>query len=117
MNRLVIGLGAALLLISLSGCASYISGGPLVRPGEPTGAIEVINRSRLPLSSVLISNCNHSTYGLNRLPQGVSIPSGRSYRFTVSAGCWDVMAGRSGADARQRLQVRPGGVFRYTLHD
>ncbi|WP_109260759.1 lipoprotein [Hyphobacterium indicum] len=117
MNRFLRSIGAALFLLSLSGCASYISGGPLIRPGEPTGIIEVVNRSRLPVTAVLISNCNHSTYGLNRLPQGMAIQSGRSYRFTVSAGCWDVLAGRAGAEARQRMQVRAGGGVRYTVHD
>lgn len=67
---------------------------------------------------VLISNCNASTYGLNRLPSGVSIPSGRSYQFTVSAGRRDVDGGliRVG-EARQRLQVPAGRITPYTISD
>jgi len=65
---------------------------------------------------VLISNCNASTYGLNRLPDGVTIPPGRSYDFKVSAGCWDVDAGAYGVgEARQRLNVRAGGLMRYSV--
>lgn len=64
----------------------------------------------------LISNCSASTYGLNRLPDGVSIPRGRSYRFTVSAGCWDVDAGTWGVgEARQRMTVAPNQVTRYMV--
>ena len=64
----------------------------------------------------LISNCSASTYGLNHLPDGVSIPRERSYRFTVSAGCWDVDAGTSGVgEARQRMTVAPNQMTRYTV--
>ena len=111
--RLTLAVSAAALL---SGCAGMISGGPLIRPGEPTGGIAVINQTRQPLGVVLISACEASTYGLNRLPDGVSIPQGRSYTFEVSAGCWDVAAGAMGVgDARERMQVRAGSVFRYTV--
>ncbi len=113
--RLVLGVSLAGLL---SGCASLITGGPLIRPGEPVGAIAVINRTSHPIGVVAISACSASTYGLNRLPDGVSIPSGRSYQFEVSAGCWDVDAGAFGVgEARQRLTVGPGGVTRYTVTD
>lgn len=100
----------------LTACAGMITGGPLIRPGEPTGAIAVVNRTSHPIGVVAISACSASTYGLNRLPDGVSIPSGRSYQFEVSAGCWDVDAGAFGVgDARQRMTVTAGGVTRYTV--
>lgn len=100
----------------LTGCAGMITGGPLIRPGEPTGAIAVINRTSHTLGVVAISACSASTYGLNRLPDGVSIPPGRSYQFEVSAGCWDVDAGAFGVgEARQRLTVSAGRVTGYTV--
>ncbi|MDQ0465906.1 hypothetical protein QO010_003698 [Caulobacter ginsengisoli] len=108
----------AALVLSAAACAELLTGGELIRPGEPTGTIVVANgSSRTVVVAVLISNCNASTYGLNRLPSGVNLPPGRSYSFTVSAGCWDVDAGSMGAEARQRMQVRPGGGVRYTVTD
>lgn len=102
--------------VSLSACASMITGGPLIRPGEPTGVIVVQNGSSHNVDAVLISDCSASTYGLNRLPSGMSIPPGGSYTFTVSAGCWDVDAGSfTGGEARQRMQIAPGGGVRYTV--
>ena len=67
---------------------------------------------------ILVSECNASTYGLNRLPSGVALSSGQSYSFTVSAGCWDVDAGSIGyGEARQRMQVPAGGIMEYTVGD
>lgn len=118
MTRLVRVASVAALAALLAGCAGMITGGPLIRPGEPVGAIAVINRTSHTIGVVSISACSASTYGLNRLPDGVSIPSGRSYQFQVSAGCWDVDAGAFGVgEARQRLTVSAGGVTRYTVTD
>jgi hypothetical protein len=112
LRRILLGLSA----LMLAGCASMATGGPLIREGEPTGIIEVVNGSRMNVDVVLISACSASTYGLNRLPSGTAIPPGRSYRFTVSAGCWDVGAGVVGfGDAYQRMNVAPGGGVRYTV--
>ncbi len=106
--------------VSLVSACSTITGGPLVRPGEPTGAIDIVNQSRHTLTAVLISDCSAMSYGLNRLPSGVTIPPGRSYRFTVSAGCWDVDAGLAYGttlhEARFRTQVRAGRVTRHNIH-
>lgn len=108
--------GACLMLAA--GCASMVTGGPLIRPGEPIGAIDVGNASGVPLNVVLISACSASTYGLNRLPSGTAIPGGRSYRFTVSAGCWDVGAGSTAANIAgyQRLNVAPNQATRVNFH-
>ncbi|MEZ6023220.1 MAG: hypothetical protein R3C16_07395 [Hyphomonadaceae bacterium] len=118
MKKLAAALAIAGALLTAS-CAGMITGGPLIRPGEPTGTIQVVNGSRNTVTVVLISACSASTYGLNRLPSGVSIPPGRYYNFTVSAGCWDVDAGYGTgtgyAEARQRMQVRAGGGVRYTV--
>ena len=98
----------------LGGCASLITGGELIRPGEPTGALEIRNVSRgNTLDVVLVSTCSASTYGLNRLPSGYSIPPCGSYTFTVSAGCWDVGAGEvlsqnTWTEGYARVTVAPG---------
>ncbi len=108
-----------LLVMFTSGCANLLTGGPLVREGEPTGTLVVENASGIPLNAVLISACSASTYGLNRLPRGTAIPPGASYPFTVSAGCWDVDAGSTatGGEARQRMSVEAGGTTVYTVTD
>lgn len=117
--KMLILIGAVALV---GGCESMITGGPLIRPGEPTGVIEVVNNSGRTINAVAISSCSASTYGLNRLPSGVAIPHGRSYSFTVSAGCWDVLAGIynadfSHADTRRRITVAPNMRFRFHVND
>jgi hypothetical protein len=118
MKNVVRGAAAAIGFVLLAGCASMITGGPLIRPGEPTGTIRVSNASPYLVDVVLISDCSASTYGLNRLPDGMGIPSGRSYDFTVSAGCWDVGAGSvsgGGQQAYQRMNIQAGGGVNYTV--
>lgn len=107
-------IAAVAALIATSGCASLITGGDLIRPGEPTGVLEVRNVSRTNrIDVVMMSDCSASTYGLNRLPSGYSIPPGGSYRFTVSAGCWDVGGGEvlsqnTWTQGFAQVTVRPG---------
>ena len=110
---------AVLAIAAVTGCAGMITGGPLIRPGEPRGIIRVSNASPYMVDVVLISACNVSTYGLNRLPCGTGIAPGRSYDFTVSAGCWDVAAGSvsgGGQEARERMHIQAGGGMNYTVH-
>lgn len=103
--------------LALSGCGDLVTGGPLIRPGEPLGAIRVVNATGGQLHAVLISTCSASTYGLNRLPSGMAIPAGGSYDFTVSSGCWDVAAGTFAVgDARGRIQVNPGTIFTLRIY-
>jgi len=118
MHRLSYAVLAVASAIVLSGCESMITGGPLIRPGEPTGTIIVANGSGGNIDVVSISDCDASTYGIDRLPADTVIPPGRSYNFTVSAGCWDVDAGAFGkGEARQRMHVTAGGATRYTVTD
>lgn len=110
------------LLAGVAGCSGdWITGGDLIRPGEPTGVITIDNQTSANLTAVLISNCSANTYGLNRLPDGASIAPGETYSFTVSAGCWDVDVGygwQTGyAEAKQRMDVRAYGQTVYTVHD
>lgn len=113
------GLAVTLFVLPLAACngSDWITGGDLVVPGTATGTIEVVNATGNDLHAVLISNCDASTYGLNRLPDGTVIPPGSSFAFTVSAGCWDVDAGTLGVgEARQRMDVAAGGLTRYTVN-
>lgn len=116
MRRLTFLVLTVVSTAALAGCESMITGGPLIRPGEPTGVIEVVNATSNNVDTVAISDCDANTYGLDRLPSNTIIPPGGSYRFTVSAGCWDVDAGAYGrGEARQRMQVAAGGGVRYTV--
>lgn len=104
------------IFLLLTACAG-LDGGPLVRPGMPTGTIEIVNGSSRNVNAIVMSECSNSTYGFNRLSNGNYIPPGRSMRFTVTAGCWDVGAGVIGfGDAMQRMNVRVGGLSRYTVN-
>jgi hypothetical protein len=108
--------GAALLALGLASCESMITGGPLLRPGEPVGVLELVNVSRSSVTAIAISDCSASTYGLNRLPSGMTIPPGRSYSFQVSAGCWDIFATHSNAaSGRLRTRVGPNGRTRVNM--
>lgn len=118
MKLIRLGLAAAAVMLAAA-CASMVTGGPLIRDGEPTGTIRVSNGSGYMVDVVLISACSASTYGLNRLPSGTAIPPGRSYDFTVSAGCWDVGAGSvsgGGQQAYERMQINAGGGVNYIVH-
>jgi len=109
-------IAAVAAIIATSGCADLLTGGELIRPGEPTGTIRVSNLSSGAINVVLISNCDASTYGLNRLPAGMAIPQGGSYDFTVSAGCWDAAAGIVGyGETRRRMQITPGGGVNWSV--
>lgn len=105
-------------LLFLSGCASLITGGPLIMdPNLPTGQIIINNQSGRTITGVSISNCRASSYGPNRMGQGEVIPHGARRSFTVSVGCWDVYVhGSDNSSQRQRMEVTTGGV-EYTLGD
>lgn len=108
--KIMLRIAAVAALMSAGGCGSLLTGGDLIRPGEPTGSIRVTNVSSGAINVVLLSDCGASSYGLNRLPSGMAIPRGGSYDFTVSAGCWDAAAGIVGyGETRRRMQISPGG--------
>lgn len=98
---------------AVAGCASLITGGDLIRPGEPTVQFTFQNTSNQVIDTVLISTCEASSYGLDRLPDGVAVGRGQSYTWTISSGCYDVMAGAVGVGSTpgQRIQVPSGRPF------
>jgi hypothetical protein len=109
---------AATGFLFLAGCLSLMTGGPLIRPGEPTGTLIIRNGTASTwVDAVLIAECSESSYGLNRLPSGVRIPPGGSYKFRLSAGCWDVKVGAvdEGKETTQRITIRAGGILEYTV--
>lgn len=100
--------------VAATGCMSLITGGDLIREGEPMARFTFENRSASqPFDTVLISTCQASSYGLNRLPSNVMIRPGQSYTWNVSAGCYDVMVGLTavGSTPGQRIQIPAGRHF------
>lgn len=108
---------AALMMMTaaaaLAGCASLVTGGDLVREGEPPGTLVFENTSSQPIDTILISTCSAASYGLDRLPNGVTVYPGQSYEWTVSGGCYDVMAGAVGVGSTsgERITVPAGRRF------
>ncbi|MEZ0241971.1 MAG: hypothetical protein ACAH11_01255 [Sphingomonas sp.] len=92
---------------ALSGCASFV-GGELAPAGQPTTTLIVINNTGMTINALTISKCNAMSHGLNRFGPGQYIPNGGRMRFTITAGCWDVMAGSTtgSAASNQRYTAR-----------
>ncbi len=98
----------------LAGCS--VTGGDLVRPGEPTATLVINNATSGYLDAVVISACDNFTYGFNRLGQNEAIPPGGQRQFTLSAGCWDVGGGKyAGGEAYERMVLTPGMVMTYSI--
>ena len=107
------------LALFLTACSSML-GGELIREGVPTGRIVIINATGGDLNLINISQCSAMSHGINRLPYGVSIPNGQSYSFTVSAGCYDVIAGWRSTYGYEmtnplKVQMPAGGVRRVRI--
>ena len=115
MNTKSIGTMVGALAL-LSGC---ISGGELVRPGEPAGMLNLINASGNTLTVVTISECAAASHGFTRLDSGETIRPGASRRWAVSQGCYDVQAGfpiSGGFSASDsRIQIGAERVFNLTV--
>ncbi|HEV2081001.1 MAG TPA: hypothetical protein VGR32_00965 [Brevundimonas sp.] len=110
MKKLVMCMAGA---AALAGCASLITGGDLIREGVPTGTLVFENTSPQPIDTILISTCEAASYGLDRLPEGVTVYPGQRHEWTVSAGCYDVMAGAVGVGSTpgERINVPAGRRF------
>lgn len=107
---------ATVTAATLAGCS--VTGGDLIRPGEPTATLIVINGSYGYLNAIVISDCDNFTYGFNRLADGDAIPPGEARSFDLSAGCWDVGGGEfGGGEAYERMTLSPGSVTRFTITD
>ncbi|OJU84929.1 MAG: hypothetical protein BGO06_10260 [Shinella sp. 65-6] len=100
---------------ALAGCDT-VTGGPLTRPGEPTGTLLIRNNTSGRLDAVVIADCTALSYGFNRLSKGSYIARGEEVRFTLSAGCWDVGSGKiGGGEGYKRLMIQPGGLVYLSL--
>ncbi len=117
MNRMMAVAAAGAVALGLTGCESLITGGDLVREGLPTVRFIFENTSPQPIDTILISTCEASSYGLDRLPEGVVVGRGQSYEWTISAGCYDVMAGAVGVGSTsgKRINVPAGRTFVLTF--
>ena len=116
MNKFLARGASAAMAALVTGCS--ITGGDLIRPGEPTATLIVINDTYRYLDAIVISDCDNFTYGFNRLADGDSIPPGGARSFTLSAGCWDVGGGEfAGGEAYERMVLSPGQVMRYTIYE
>ncbi len=111
---------AFLALTAVLAACSGPLGGALIREGQPTGTLRILNTSNADFNSVLISTCAANTYGLNRLSSNEVIPAGSYRDFAVSQGCYDVKAGyayygaayASSADATfTDINVPAGSVY------
>lgn len=104
---------AAIAPLPLYACSS-MTGGELLREGEPTATLRVTNDASNAFTAITISQCDAMSHGFNRLPSGVNVPSGASYDFTVSTGCYDVMAGwgetNGYSSSKDRVTVTQPGV-------
>lgn len=111
LSRGMFGVLALGLLGSAGGCAGLM-GGELVREGVATGTLRIINGSGTTVTQVLISECDASSYGMNRMPSGMKLQPGAAWTVSVSAGCYDLMMGYGTATgyaaARQRVNVTAG---------
>ncbi|MFW2342560.1 hypothetical protein [Brevundimonas sp.] len=108
---------AAAMGLALSGCMSLITGGDLIREGEPMARFTFENRSQgQPIDVVLISTCDASSYGLNRLPLGVEVGPGQSWSWDISAGCYEVMVGNVGDGSTPGKRIRIPANTRFTLY-
>lgn len=107
------------LPMALASCG--ITGGQLIREGEPVGTLIVENDSSQTLTQILISQCGAVSYGLNRMSSGEMVDPGWERAFTVSQGCYDVMAGYGWgtgyATASGKVQVSAGQTIRWAVTD
>lgn len=112
-------IGLFLLPVALASCG--ITGGQLIREGEPVGTLIVQNKSTQTLTQILISECGAMSYGLNRMSDGEVVEPGWERSFTVSQGCYDVMAGYGWgtgyATASGKVQVYGGQSVRWGVSD
>ncbi|MCW3848831.1 hypothetical protein OF829_16460 [Sphingomonas sp. LB-2] len=101
--------------IALSSCAS-VTGGALIRKGEQPATLVIRNTSGVGIDVVTLSRCSALSYGLNRLGGSQSeIPNNSSMSFTIGAGCWDLMVGRTGTCTHESCNWLQSPANRFTI--
>jgi len=100
---------------ALTSCAS-VTGGQLLRKDESPATFVIRNNSGVGIDVVTLSRCSAMSYGLNRLGGSQSeIPNGTSMSFTIGAGCWDVMVGRTGTCSNQACSWLQSPAQRFNI--
>jgi len=100
---------------TLSSCAS-VTGGELLRKGESPATFVIRNNSGVGIDVVTLSRCSALSYGLNRLGGSQpEIPNGTSMSFTLGAGCWDLMVGRTGTCTGQSCSWLQSPAHRFNI--
>ena len=100
---------------ALSSCAS-VTGGQLIRKNESPATFVIQNNSGVGIDVVTLSRCSAMSYGLNRLGGEQSvIPHRSSMSFTIGAGCWDVMVGRTGTCSAQACNWLQSPAQRFNI--
>ena len=92
------GLMGIILAASVTACSSTDDSLPekglqLIRPGVPTGTVTLKNKFSFTIGVVTIGNCEMSEYVQ---PQPQVIEPGASATYTLSAGCYRIVAGEAG---------------------
>jgi len=105
----------SVVALMLTSCAS-VTGGELLRKGESPSTFVVRNNSGVGIDVVTLSRCSALSYGLNRLGGSQSeIPNGTSMSFTLGAGCWDLMVGRTGTCSGQSCSWLQSPPHRFNI--
>ena len=100
---------------TLASCAS-VTGGQLLRKNESPATFVIRNNSGVGIDVVTLSRCSAMSYGLNRLGGEQSvIPHRSSMSFTIGAGCWDVMVGRTGTCSDQACSWLQSPAQRFNI--
>jgi hypothetical protein len=93
---------AGLVVVGLAvACSKDSTTGPGLCDGT---CITVSNQSALSVDEVYFRSCTDATWGVNRL-SGAVILQGDEREWSVTAGCWDILArGGTGSDLCSKLE-------------
>ncbi len=82
-------------LFALAACSDNPAGPDGIPNGGSPSVNPVIllkNEANVPIVSVNIARCTDEEWGVNRLSNGQTIPTGEMRYFSITPGCWDVRA-------------------------
>lgn len=102
---------------SLAGCFTMGAMPSRASSGSASAQTQLVlvNNTRTPIYYVYISPCSASSWGADQLGSSVVMP-GRTWTFTMPAGCYDLKAvDRDGREAERRQVRISGSGQRWTL--